>query len=140
MGRNKVRIFLLIVLSGTLLISLLLCVVLPLVAYVYFQTYGIIVPGVRVGDLELGGLTWQEAKDGLDLVYGIDPDLILTDGERNWITKASEFGLGWDTAAMAQRAQELEVAGAVLAEEGLDELDVADAAGEVARDLAAEQA
>jgi len=104
MGRNKRRIFLLVVLSGTLLISLLLFVVLPLVAYVYFQLYGIIVPGVRVGDLELGGLTWQEAKDGLDQVYGVDPDIILTDGERNWITKASEFGLAWDTAAMAQRA------------------------------------
>jgi len=104
MQRIKGRIFLLIVLSGTLLISLLLFVVLPLIAYVYFQLYGIIVPGVRVGDLELGGLTWQEAKDGLDLVYGIDSDLLLTDGERNWITKASEFGLGWDTVAMAQQA------------------------------------
>ncbi len=104
MGRKKGRIFLLVVLSGTLLISLLLFLALPLIAYVYFQLYGIIVPGVRVGDLELGGLTWQEAKDGLDLVYGVDPDLILTDGERNWITKASEFGLAWDTAAMAQQA------------------------------------
>ena len=104
MGRNKGRIFLLVVLSGTLLISLLLFVALPLIAYVYFQLYGIIVPGVRVGDLELGGLTWQEAKDGLDLVYGVDPDLILTDGERNWITKASEFGLSWDTAGMTQQA------------------------------------
>jgi hypothetical protein len=39
---------------------------------------------------------------------------------------------------MSDRADELAVAGAALAEEGLEELALADAAGEVARDLAAE--
>ena len=41
-------------------------------------------------------------------------------------------------AAMSERAGELAVAGAVLAEQGVEELAVADAAGDVARDLAAD--
>ncbi len=68
---------------GILALFMLLFVLVPISAFAYFQIYGIIVPGVSLGDLELGGLTWQQAKEGLDLVYVIDPELTLTDGERN---------------------------------------------------------
>ncbi len=103
-GKRKGSRLFIVFAIGILALFILLFVLVPISAFAYFQIYGIIVPGVSVGDLELGGLTWQQAKEGLDLVYGIDPELTLTDGERNWIAHASEFGLGWDTDAMAQGA------------------------------------
>jgi hypothetical protein len=103
-GKGRFRPLLVVIFTGILFIAVLFFVLLPISAYGYFQLYGVIVPGVRVGELELGGLTWQEAKDGLDLVYGFDKELTLSDGDRNWTASASEFGLSWDTTAMAQQA------------------------------------
>jgi hypothetical protein len=81
-----------------------LVVAIPIAAYAYYQINGLIVPGVKVGSLELGGLTWLEAKNGLDVVYPQEMEILVTDGTRTWRGKASDFGVGWDTEAMAHAA------------------------------------
>jgi hypothetical protein len=93
---------------GCLILSILLVgllvVAIPIAAYAYYQINGLIVPGVKVGSLELGGLTWLEAKNGLDVVYPQEMEILVTDGTRTWRGKASDFGVGWDTEAMAHAA------------------------------------
>jgi hypothetical protein len=91
-------------LIGVVLVAAL---VLPLAAYAYFQLYSVIIPGVHIAELDVGGLTYQEALEGLNLVYGIDPQIELTDGTKVWIVKASELGLSWDTEATTQLALNL---------------------------------
>jgi hypothetical protein len=88
----------------TILAAGLLVVALPIATYAYYQINGLIVPGVRVGGLELGGLTWADAKDGLKVVYPQEIEIWVTDGTRTWKGKASDFGVGWDTEAMAHEA------------------------------------
>jgi hypothetical protein len=101
---SRSRIFMVGGLLTVLLLVFLVLIVLPVSTYAYYQVYGRIVPGVSVGELELGGLTWQEAKEGLDAVYGVEYDVLVTDGDRVWKAKASDFGVGWNTEAMAQQA------------------------------------
>jgi len=87
-----------------ILIVALLLIAFPLSAYAYYQINGLIVPGVSLGGLDLGGMTWLEAKNGLEVVYPTDMEIFVTDGTRNWSGNASEFGVGWDSEAMAHEA------------------------------------
>jgi hypothetical protein len=93
---------------GFLIFSILgaifLAVALPAAAYVYYQINGRIIPGVNVVGLDLGGLTWLEAKSGLEVVYPQDMEILITDGTRTWKGRTADFGVGWDTEAMAQEA------------------------------------
>jgi hypothetical protein len=102
--RPSWRSFLLI--GGLVLFGFLIAValLLPVAAYGYYQFYGLIVPGVRIEALDLGSMAWQEAYEGLSQVYGIDPEIVVTDGNRMWRAKASEFGVAWDLQAAIQKA------------------------------------
>jgi len=102
--RFSSRIFMVGGFIALLLILLLVIIVLPISTYAYYQIYGRVVPGVYIGELELGGLTWQEAREGLDTVYVSDYEVLVSDGSRVWKAKASDFGVWWDTEAMAQQA------------------------------------
>ena len=102
--RSRSRFFLVGGFLALLLVAMVVFIILPLSTYAYYQVYGRIVPGVYVGELELGGLTWQEAKEGLDAVYGVEYEVLVTDEDRVWKAKASDFGVGWNTEAMAQQA------------------------------------
>lgn len=98
---SRLSISLLLLGFGALL---LIALVVPLTAYLYFQLYNVIVPGVQVADLDMGGLSYQEALDGLNLVYGTDPQIQLSFEERGWNVPASELGLSWDPVATVQLA------------------------------------
>lgn len=102
--RPRSRIIVLGCLIISILIGILFVLVLPISAYAYYQVNGLIVPGVSVGDLEVGGLSLGAAKTGLEQVYGQDFEIVVSDRSRAWIAKASDFGVRWDIDAMAQVA------------------------------------
>jgi hypothetical protein len=88
----------------SILAIIILAIAVPATAYIYYQIGERIVPGVRVGGLELSGLTRVEAKKGLDRVYPQELEIFITDGTRTWTGRASDFGIGWDTDTMIQQA------------------------------------
>lgn len=65
-----------------------------------------VVPGVRVADIELGGLTRAEAVAALTAGYQDLKDLSYTfrDGERSWTATAGELGLSFPAEALVERA------------------------------------
>jgi hypothetical protein len=98
------RIVTLGLVAAFVLLLIVLAVGLPLSAYAYFQLSGLAVPGVHVGQLDMGGMNWQDVNDGLSVVYGQEQEILVTDGERGWRAKASDFGVGWDIDAATQEA------------------------------------
>ncbi len=65
-----------------------------------------VVPGVRVADIELGGLTRAEAVAALTAGYQEVEDLSysFSDGDRNWTATAGELGLSFPAEALVERA------------------------------------
>jgi LysM repeat protein len=90
-----------------LIVCVLLAVVLALAAYLYFQAYGLILPGVHVGNVELGGLSVNEAALDLNDAWNIGRGFILTDGDRWWYARPTDFGLSLDAVATAQQAYDV---------------------------------
>lgn len=88
----------LLLIGGLIAFGFLVAVALlsPVAAYGYYQLHGLIVPGVHVEGLNLGSMAWQEAYEGLAQVYGTDPEVLVSDGNRVWKAKASDFGVAWD--------------------------------------------
>ncbi len=75
--------------------------------YGYFQFSGRILPGVRVGDLSLGGMTPAGATGVLSAAWNSGQTLVVTDGQHSWSAAPTDFGLLLDAAATAQRAHEV---------------------------------
>ena len=65
-----------------------------------------VVPGVRVADIELGGLTRAEAVAALTARYQDLRDFSYTfhDGERRWTATAGELGLSFPADELVERA------------------------------------
>ena len=65
-----------------------------------------VVPGVRVADIELGGLTRAEAVAALTAGYQAVEDVNYTfrDGERKWTATAGELGLSFPAEELVERA------------------------------------
>lgn len=65
-----------------------------------------VVPGVRVADIELGGLTRMEAVAALKAGYQEVDDLSYTfrAGDRSWTATAGELGLSFPAEALVERA------------------------------------
>ena len=79
-------------------------ILLTLGSYVYFQTSNLILPGVYAGDLDLGGLTLNEAEQLIETEWNLKDDITvfdLDDPSRNWLGQASSFGLSVDAASTA---------------------------------------
>ena len=71
---------------------------------IFVTTSPAILPGVRVGNTELGGLNIQQASEELDRQWNGQHPLVLVDGDRHWFLQPSELGLHLEaqsTAAMA---------------------------------------
>jgi hypothetical protein len=110
--RTRIRAWLLRVLSlvllGTLSFSLP-PIFLTFASYVYFQSVDRILPDVRVGELDLGGMSIEEAAQFIDESWNIQDDITVFDlfePERNWIDQASSFGLSVDALDTALLAHE----------------------------------
>ena len=65
-----------------------------------------VVPGVRVADIELGGLTRAEAVAALTAGYQDlqDSSYSFRDGERSWTATVGELGLSFPAEALVERA------------------------------------
>src|SRR5574340_6581 len=72
--------------------------------YLYFRAAGPIVPGVRVGDTEVGGLTVEQAAVVIDNGWNRDRVLHVSDGNQVWEGNPLEFGLWVDPNATARKA------------------------------------
>jgi LysM repeat protein len=90
--------------AGLVISALLLGGVIVVGAYGYFQWFGLILPGVHVGDVALHGMTVEEATLKLHETWNAEQGIALSDGEHWWYAPPSDLGLSFDPAATAQRA------------------------------------
>lgn len=90
--------------GGGLATLVLLAVGIILGGYAYLQFFGLINPGVRVGDVRLGLLSREQATIVLEREWNSDNGLILDDGTRTWFARPDEFGITLAPGATAQAA------------------------------------
>ncbi|HEY42733.1 MAG TPA: L,D-transpeptidase family protein [Anaerolineae bacterium] len=98
--------FLKVVFIWTVLLATL-PIVLIVGAYVYYQAFGIILPGVKVGGVPLHGLTEFEAVTELERVWNEDFRITavdINDLSRSWIVAPTEFGLRVEASVNAAEA------------------------------------
>ncbi|OGO33717.1 MAG: hypothetical protein A2Z16_00455 [Chloroflexi bacterium RBG_16_54_18] len=104
----------------TVFVSLLgiLFVVLFLIfsVYAYYQFSGLIVPGVRLGDLSLGGMSLTQASLALHRDWESDLHINVTNGTQAQLVTPSELGLEINEVQTAQTAVDVGRGGSVLAE------------------------
>jgi L,D-transpeptidase ErfK/SrfK len=88
-----------------LLTGLLLGAVgLALAPYAYFLVTDRILPGVHFYGIPLGGLSAEQAASVLEGRVNQSLSMTLSDGQRAWMTDASDFGLRLDTSSMIDQA------------------------------------
>ena len=65
-----------------------------------------IVPGVSIGETDIGGMTPDEAAAALSSQYAAVEEFVYTfrDGERSWVATAAELGLRVPAEALVERA------------------------------------
>lgn len=81
--------------------------VLTAASFAYYQWNDLILRGVRVGTVEIGGLTRGEALRTIDLVYNQDSELLLIEvpaADRSWTTSPVDFGMQVDANASTEEA------------------------------------
>jgi hypothetical protein len=93
-----------------LLILVIIPVLLVFFAYGYFQYFGIIYPDVQIGDIDLQGLTFDEAVAKIDRTLNAGASITLVDSldpGRTWTIDPAELGLVVDAHASAFEAYSL---------------------------------
>jgi lipoprotein-anchoring transpeptidase ErfK/SrfK len=96
--------FLLILACFGLLVLLGLACATVMGALGYYQVSGRILPGVKVGKLDLGGLTQDEATNLLDSTWNIDTRILVSNGSQSQLISPAQLGLTLDSEITAQRA------------------------------------
>jgi lipoprotein-anchoring transpeptidase ErfK/SrfK len=81
-----------------------LAAAVTLSVYGYFQVSERILTGVRVGEIDLGNRTVEEAAGLLDSGWTVDQRVHLSDGVSTWSTSATALGVSIDAGATARRA------------------------------------
>lgn len=84
----------LVLLAGWLLIGV----------YLYFRFAGPIAPGLRIGEIEVGGLSVEQAAAVIDSAWNRERTLLVSDGRNYWEARPLDFGLWVDPEASAERA------------------------------------
>ncbi len=89
-----------------LLISVLCLIplIFLLVPYAYYQVFDVILPKVRVGDVDVGGLQINAAKVKIDRYFNYGRMLLATDGIHEQYLIPQELGLNVDAEQSAQQA------------------------------------
>lgn len=85
-------------------------ILLTLGSYVYFQATDEIFPGIGVGELDLGGLSKEEATQVIQAEWQEKDDIevvVRGDLSRSWMDRASAFGLSVDAEETASNAYRL---------------------------------
>jgi lipoprotein-anchoring transpeptidase ErfK/SrfK len=84
--------------------------VLTAASFVYYQSHDLILRGVRVGTVEVGGLTRAEALRTIDQVYNQESELLLIEVpaiDRSWNASSVDFGIQVDVNATASEAYQV---------------------------------
>jgi lipoprotein-anchoring transpeptidase ErfK/SrfK len=82
----------------------LLPFLLSLGYYGYYQFSEKIVPGVKVGDLELGNVDIRSAAAELGAYYELKRNITVTNGFQTWEVPPAQLGLSLDTTATVYKA------------------------------------
>ena len=85
-------------------------------AYLYFQVFELIVPGVHVGDVKLGGMSREEAAAELTEAWGSGQGVILSAEGQNWVASPSDFGMMLEPRTTAQQAFDVGHGGPIFGE------------------------
>jgi hypothetical protein len=80
----------------------------------YYQLTGRILPGVKVGHLDLGGMTQDEATSMLDKTWGLDTRIQLSNGSQSQALSPAQLGLMLDANLTTQRAYDFAHQGTLL--------------------------
>ncbi|MCE5207918.1 MAG: peptidoglycan binding domain-containing protein [Chloroflexi bacterium] len=75
--------------------------------FVLFSMSDRILPGVRVGDTNIGGLPRDEASQLLWNEWNENRQLLISDGKQGWLDSPAGFGLYLDSEATVNKAYEL---------------------------------
>jgi hypothetical protein len=111
--RHAIR---LLPLGLVLLAIMVLGALVSLGAYALFQGSSVILPGVRVGDMPVGGMDQPSLLRDLDRVWNQEYTLSVIDSSdmgRRWLSSPGEFGLSVDVPATAQSALSVGRAGSL---------------------------
>ncbi len=73
-------------------------------AYLVFRFEGPILPGVKIGETNVGGMTLSAAAAKIDNDWNRDRVLLVTDGTHTWQATPLDFGLWVDPNATARAA------------------------------------
>lgn len=85
-------------------VALLIPLALLVGVFLYLQVFGLILPGIRAGDIALGGLSREQAARKIDQAWHQDRQLIISDGVQVWSASPADFGLMVDAQATAEQA------------------------------------
>jgi hypothetical protein len=98
---------------GLLVLFALACATV-LGALGYYQVTGRILPGVKVGTLDLGGMTQAEAAIMLEKTWNIDSRISVSNGSQSQSLSPAQLGLTLDSQLTAQRASNYAHSGTLL--------------------------
>lgn len=111
------KILLLLATAG--IISLLALLVLSYLGiYTFFKVSDLIIPGVRVGNMKLGGMTVDEAAIALHASLNLQNRIILSNGEQIIELHPNELGLTLDPVLTVQHAHVIGHSGDLIDEFG----------------------
>ncbi len=79
----------------------------------YYQVTDRILPGVKVGQLDLGGMTQDEAVSILDKNWSIDTRIQVSNGTQSQSLSPAQLGLALDTGLAARRAYDYAHSGSI---------------------------
>jgi hypothetical protein len=107
------KFVLLLACFGLLVLFAMACATL-LGALGYYQITDRILPGVKVGNLDLGGMTQDEATTMLDKNWNLETRLLVSNGSQSQALSPAQLGLRLDSALTAQRAFEYAHSGTLI--------------------------
>jgi LysM repeat protein len=100
-------------------VFVLLAVMIVFGAYGYFQIFELILPGVKVADVDVGITSRPDAARLLAQSWEGGRGILISDGQENWVASPAEFGMSLDPAATAQRAYDVGHGGGMVEEIGV---------------------
>lgn len=114
-GLSGCSIFLVTVFTG--LFGLVFAIIfLVFAVYAYYQFSGLIVPGVRLGDVSLGGMSFTQASLALHRAWESELQITVTNGTQSSLVTPADLGLGLDEIRTAQRAVDVGRGSSIVAE------------------------
>jgi lipoprotein-anchoring transpeptidase ErfK/SrfK len=85
------------------------------IAWGYYQLGERIYPGIVVGNLDLSGMTKDEAARMLDKTWNLEHMILVTNGIENQLLQPAQLGLSLDASRTAKNAYEIGRNGSIMA-------------------------